>query len=95
MERARQERKAAMARATYLASLAGQEESLWRQVDSLSQTKQPKQYDRAVALLTDLHDLSAQQDDEPAFRDRLDALRERYAKRPALLARLDGAELNA
>ncbi|MDF3040836.1 MAG: hypothetical protein K0Q71_3542 [Thermomicrobiales bacterium] len=46
-------------------------------------------------LLTDLHDLGARQDRDAAFADRLDALRERYAKRPALLSRLDGAELNA
>jgi hypothetical protein len=94
-ERARQERKAATARATNLASLASQEESLWRQVDALIETRQPKQYDRAVVLLTDLHDLSALPGDESAFMERRDTLRERYAKRPALLARLDGAELNA
>ncbi|MGH2618916.1 MAG: hypothetical protein ACRDJC_27120, partial [Thermomicrobiales bacterium] len=64
-------------------------------VDALIAATQPKKYDRAVELLTDLHDLSVRQEEAHVFVDRLDALRERYAKRPALLARLDGAELNA
>jgi hypothetical protein len=94
-EQARREREAALAREKHLDSLVGREEELWRQVDALIETKQPKQYDRAVALLTDLHDLSARQDRDAAYMERLDVLRERYMKRPALLARLNGAELNA
>jgi hypothetical protein len=94
-ERERQARAAAIARASYLDSLTGREEELWEQVEALIETKQPKQYDRALMLLTDSHDLCARQDRDAAFADRLDALRERYAKRPALLSRLDGAELNA
>lgn len=94
-ERERQARKAAIARASHLDSLTGREDDLWREVDALIATSQPKKYDRAVELLIDLHDLSARQDRDAAYQDRLEALRERYAKRTALLARLDGAELNA
>ena len=94
-ERARREREQAAARAKYLDSLVGREEELWRQVESLVETKRPKEYDHAVQLLKDLHDLSARQQRAEAFAARLGPLRERYAKRPSLLERLDRAGLRA
>ena len=94
-ERARREREQAAARTTYLDSLVGRQEELWRQVEMLIETKRPKEYDQAVQLLKDLHDLSLRQQRAEAFAVRLGPLRERYAKRPSLLERLDRARLRA
>jgi hypothetical protein len=93
-ERAKQERQAAAARKKHLDSLVGREEDLWRQVEALVESKRPQEYDRAVQLLTDLHDLGVSQDSVETFGSRLDALRERYATRRGLLARLDEAGLD-
>jgi hypothetical protein len=94
-ERARREREQAVARVKYLESLVGREEQLWREVEALVEAKRPKEYDLAVQLLKDLRDLSARQQRAEAFAARLGPLRERYAKRPALLDRLDRAGLEA
>jgi len=94
-ERARREQEEAGARARYLDSLGGREEALWRQVDALVEMKNAKAYDQAVQLLTDLHELSGRHQRGDAFAARLDALLERYAKRPSLLERLDRAGLRA
>jgi hypothetical protein len=94
-ERARLEHEAAAARVGHLESLVGREEDLWRQVEELVESKRPQEYDRAVQLLTDLHDLSVRQNCVATFAARLSSLRERYATRRGLLSRLDGAGLTA
>jgi hypothetical protein len=94
-ERARQEREAAAARVRYLDGLVGREEELWGRVDALVDTKRPKEYDEAVGLLRDLRDLAARRDGADAFVARLGGLRQRCAKRPSLLARLDRAGLTS
>ena len=48
-----------------------------------------------AASSKDLHDLSVRQEQVKTFTARLGPLRERCAKRPALLDRLDKAELRA
>jgi hypothetical protein len=92
-ERARREREAAVARAKYLDSLAGREEDLWRQIDALVEMKRAQEYDRAVQLLQDLHDVNALNERVDEFAARLVAFQERYAKRRGLLERLDRAGL--
>ena len=92
-ERARREREAAVARANYLDSLAGREEELWRQIDALVEMKRAKEYDQAVQLLQDLHDVNALQERVDEFAARLGAFQERYATRRGLLERLDRAGL--
>lgn len=94
-EQARRERAEAAARAKYLESLAGREADLWRQVEDLIETKRPKEYDQAVGLLQDLHDLSHSRQQAAAFAARLGPLRERYARRPSFIERLDRAGLQA
>lgn len=94
-ERARQEREEAAARATYLDSLVGREEELWREVEALIEMARPKEYDRAVQLLRDLHDLGARQGCSAAFAARLGPLRRRHVRRSGLLNRLDRAGLRA
>lgn len=92
---ARREREQAIARAKHLDRLAGREEELWLQVEALVETKRPKEYDQAVHLLQDLRDLSDRQHLADGFAARLGQLRERCAKRPSLLARLDREGLRA
>jgi len=58
-ENARREREAAIARARHLDALAGREPAVWKQVESLIATRQPKRYDEAVMLLVDLRDIAA------------------------------------
>jgi hypothetical protein len=92
-EQARRERAAAIAREKHLDMLVGREEALWRQVVLLIEAKQAKEYDRAVELLTDLRDLGVRLDSIEDYASRLAALREQYAKRRALIERLNRAEL--
>jgi hypothetical protein len=94
-EQARQEREQALARARHLDALEGREEELWHQAQALIETKRPKEYDQAVELLKDLRDLSARRSGGDLFATRISRLRERYAKRPSLIERLDRAGLRA
>jgi hypothetical protein len=90
--KARREREAAAARRKHLDTLAGKEPALWRQVEELVATKQPKRYDEAVRLLIDLRDLAARKD-AADFRRRLEALRAEHARKPTLIERLHEAGL--
>jgi hypothetical protein len=94
-ERARLERERADARSKYFSGLIGQEDQLWQRIDALTDAKRPKEYDQAVELLKDLHELSVLYSSEHAFAARLAALRDRCAKRPSLIDRLNRAGLQA
>jgi len=91
-EKAERERAAARARATHLEQLAGKEPALWKKVDSLIATKQPKSYEQAMELLADLRDLAARKD-ELGFRRHVESLRIAHGRKPTLIARLDKAGL--
>ncbi len=91
-ERARSERAAAAARQAHLDRLAGKEEALWRQVEALIATKQPKRYDEAVQSLVDLRDLAAR-GDAGDFGHRLELLRGRHSTKPSLIERIRKAGL--
>ena len=92
-EEARRQKAAARARKKRLDELASREPQAWRQVDSLVQTKQPKQYDAAVQLLRDLSDLADREGRADEATARLAALREEHCRKPSLLRRLDAAKL--
>lgn len=92
VEKARRERKAAIARGKHLDSLAGREGKLWTEVDSLVATKQPKNYDQAVKILVDLRDLAAR-GKSGDFGLRIEALRQTHAKKPSFIDRLRKAGL--
>jgi hypothetical protein len=94
-ERARREREQAAARARYLDGLTGREPELWQRVEALIETKRPADYDQAVRLLKDLHDLGARSGQGTTFDARLSQLRERHARKPSFLSRLDQAGLGA
>ena len=55
--------------------------------------RQPKDYDRAVILLTDLHDLSVRQGDETGFQLTMEELRKTHAAKGTFLRRLTKAKL--
>lgn len=92
-ERKRREQAAAAAREQRLNTLAGRQEQTWQQVAAMIETKKPKEYDAAVALLADLKALAARDGGTAAFNRRMRQLRQQHARKPSLLDRLDGARL--
>ncbi|MCW3841679.1 hypothetical protein ONA70_16385 [Micromonospora yasonensis] len=92
-ERERRERAAAAARERHLNALAGRQEQEWQRVATMIETKRPKEYDVAVALLSDLKALAERDGETEAFLRRVRQLRELHARKPSLLDRLDRARL--
>ncbi|MFI6782586.1 hypothetical protein [Micromonospora sp. NPDC050276] len=58
------------------------------------ETKRPKEYDSAIILLADLKTLADRDGGTEAFRQRMRQVRERHARKPSLLDRLDRAGLD-
>ena len=90
---ARQKAKAAAERRLYLDDLAKREKAAWKQVEEHIQKRQPKEYDRAVLLLSDLHELAVRQEDETGFQLIMEELREKHAAMDTFLRRLTQAKL--
>ena len=88
--REREEQEKAAARTKHLDELQGQEDKLWRQVDKLVGTKQPRKYDEAIALLKDLRDLS-HRGTGMDFPESLRDLLVRHAAKTAFKRRLEQA----
>lgn len=93
-ERARLEQQQTEAREKRLDSLALREEAAWAEVGNLIDTKKPKDYDSAVALLADLRAISDRNGDAPTFRQRYQHLRAEHHRKPSLIERLDRARLD-
>jgi hypothetical protein len=87
-EQARRTREQAAARTKYLDDLAKREDMAWRQAEALINTKQPRNYGRALDLLRDLRDLGAHLDKGNDFAAAIHSLRNRHARKPSFLARL-------
>ncbi|WP_319462005.1 hypothetical protein [Micromonospora sp. RTP1Z1] len=92
-ERARREQAAAAAREQRLNALAGRQDQAWRQVAAMIETKRPKEYDAAVAILGDLKALAVRDGAIAVFNRRIRELRQQHARKPSLLDRLDRAGL--
>lgn len=92
-QKAKREREAAKRRKEHLESLRGKETTLWSKVHQLVGTRQPKAYDEAVSLLSDLRDLAEMQEDADAFRIKMTALREEHARKTTLVERLRKSKL--
>jgi hypothetical protein len=90
---ARKKAKDEADRAVYLEGLAKREKAVWKQVEAYIQERQPKGYERAVILLTDLHDLAVRQEDETGFQLTMEELRKTHAAKGAFLRRLAKANL--
>jgi hypothetical protein len=87
-EKARKEENLAAARNKYLRSLAGKEESLWLNIESLISTKQPGKYDEAVKLLVDLRDLARRTGKTEDFLSLYRELCRKHEKKQSLLRKL-------
>ena len=92
-ELARQKAKAESDRAHYLDQLARNEEAFWDQVSVYIQKKQANAYDQAIRFLIDLRDLAIRRGTEPAFRARVQKLREKHITKNGFLGRLKSADL--
>jgi hypothetical protein len=90
---ARQKAKDEADRALYLDHLAKREIAVWSQVEAYIQKRQPNDYDRAVILLTDLHQLAARRGRESAFQSAMEKLRDVHAAKDTFLRRLIKAGL--
>lgn len=80
-------------RARYLGQLGKCEGETWNQVAAHIQKRQPNEYDKAVALLTDLRDLAVRQGQVAAFQSALEKLRRMHAAKESFLRRLTKAKL--
>jgi hypothetical protein len=92
--RAEEERAATAKAAAYndrLDRLAARAEDAWRKVENLIETKKPRDYDLAVALLRDLSALARRDGDPDAFTVRFLQLRSRHERKPSLQERFDQA----
>jgi hypothetical protein len=76
-----------------LDELAGREEAVWRDVETLIEKRQGRPYDDAVALLKDLAELADFKERRSEFSDRLAALRERHRNKATFIDRLNAAHL--
>ncbi len=92
-ERARRERTAALARERRLDTLAAQGEGPWQRVDTLIDTKKPREYDTAVELLAALRALSEREGQQAQFDRRIGELCQKHQRKPSLIERIDKAGL--
>ncbi len=80
-------------RVKYLEDLAKREGAVWRQVATLVEERKPKDHDKAILLLTDLHDLAIRRGREFTFDATLDKLRAAHSSKSSFLRRLMEARL--
>ncbi|WP_017583605.1 hypothetical protein [Nocardiopsis valliformis] len=83
----------AAARAARLDDLAGRRDQAWQEVEDRITTTRPDEYDRAVALLTDLYALAEREGEQLAFDRPLRELRDRHRRKSGLQRRMDEAGL--
>ena len=71
----------------------GSEAKLWKEVDQLIASRQPKSYERAVSLLDDLRDVAAMSGSREDFTRRMQGLVAQHNKKPSLIRRFRSAAL--
>jgi hypothetical protein len=91
-EIARQKAKAEAERARYLDQLEKREGQIWERIAAHIQKRQPGEYDKAVSLLIDLHDLAIRKQRVAEFQSALEELRQAHAAKPSFLRRLAKAD---
>jgi hypothetical protein len=94
IEQARKKREIALAREQYLESLARREDSIWKKVGELIDSKQPAKYDEAVKLLVDLQDLNKKNGSEKVFKQKLNTICANHYRKVGFLNRLQKAGLS-
>lgn len=80
-------------RAKYLDDLARREGAIWKQVATLVEERKPKDYDKAILLLADLHDLAIRRGRKLTFEATLEKLRLAHSSKSSFLRRLAEARL--
>jgi uncharacterized Zn finger protein len=80
-------------RARYLEQLGRRQLEIWKQVAAHIQTRQPKDYERAVSLLADLHDLAVSRGRTAGFQRALVKIRQVHAAKGSFMRRLAKANL--
>ena len=75
-------------RTRYLDQLGRRQPEIWKQVATHIQMRQPKDYDKAVSLLTDLHDLAVRRGQTLGFQTELEKIRQVHAAKESFLRRL-------
>ncbi len=94
-EQALQEQRRAEARHKRLDELARDPDVAWAEAERLINTKTPAQYDAAVTLLEDLHELAQRPGGQAQdFGRRYAALREAHSRKLSLISLLDRAGLS-
>jgi hypothetical protein len=68
-------------------------ETTWNQIAAHIQKRQPNEYDKAVSLLVDLHDLAVRKQQVSEFQSALEKLRQTHAAKESFLRRLTKAKL--
>jgi hypothetical protein len=92
-EAAKQKAEDETNRARYLDQLGRREPEIWKQVAAHIQLRQPKGYDKAVSLLTDLHDFAVREGRPAGFQTALEKVRQAHAAKESFLRRLAKANL--
>lgn len=92
-DEARREQARLDARERRLDKLADEEDAAWSRVEAMIATRKPAEYDAAVMLLTDLQALAKREDRFDTFTSRTIALRQTHARKPALIERLNRADI--
>jgi hypothetical protein len=92
-EAALEKAKEEASRTLFLDQLAKREKAVWKEVDAYIQKRQPNDYDRAVALLSNLRDLAVRQGGEDEFHLTMEDLRRTHSAKDSFLRRLAKAKL--
>ena len=87
-EVAQQKAKDEADRARYLDQLEKSEGEIWNRITAHIQKRQPNEYDKAVSLLIDLHDLAVRKQRVSEFQSALEELRHAHAAKQSFLRRL-------
>ncbi len=82
-----------VSRARYLDQLGRREPEIWKQIAAYIQMRRPKDYDKAVSLLADLHDLAIRHGQTAGFQTALEKVRQANAAKETFLRRLAKANL--
>jgi len=77
----------------YFESLVAREDSIWKKVDELIDSKQPAKYDEAVKLLVDLRDLNKKTGKDKVFKQKLKTICETHHRKVSFLNRLQKGNL--
>jgi hypothetical protein len=80
-------------RTRYLNQLRRRQPEIWKQVAAHIQARQPKDYDKAVSLLTDLLELAVRRGQTVGFQTELEKIRQVHAAKESFLRRLAKANL--